>query len=197
MIPSNALMAARQYLAAVLANARCVVDATAGNGNDTLFLCKQTPADCRVFAFDVQLAAIRSATELITKHGFLDKVRWLHADHAQLANHVDGPVDAALFNLGYLPGQDHSITTSPASLAPALQGLVDLLAPGGRITLVAYPGHEPGLAEIDFLETTLSRYSQQQFVVTRLNFINQCNNPAILYTIGKARRDLNENSSSN
>ena len=197
MIPSNALMAARQHLVPVLPTARCVVDATAGNGNDTLFLCQQTPADCRIFAFDIQLAAIRSATDLIARHGFLEKVSWFHADHAQVKNHVDAPIDAAVFNLGYLPGQDHSVTTGPASLAPALQGVLDLLVPGGRSTLVAYPGHGPGLAEIDFLETTLSRYSQQQFVVTRLNFINQCNNPAILYTIGKARRDLNENSSSN
>ena len=197
MIPSNAMMAARQFLAAVLPNARCVVDATAGNGNDTLFLCQQTPADCRVVAVDIQLAAIQSATELITRHGYQDKVRWVHVDHAHLTEHVDGPIDAAVFNLGYLPGQDHSVTTNPASLGPALQGLLDLLAPGGRLTLVAYPGHGPGQAEIKFLETTLSQYPQQQFVVTRLHFINQCNNPAILYTIGKARGNSHENSSAN
>jgi len=197
MIPFNALMAARQFLASVLPNARCVVDATAGNGNDTLFLCRQTPADCQVVAFDIQLAAIRSATELIAGHGYQEKVRWIHADHAQLVEYIATPVDAAVFNLGYLPGQDHLITTGPASLGPALQGLLNLLAPGGRLTLVAYPGHGPGLAEIEFLETTLSQYPQQQFVVTRLNFINQCNNPAILYTIGKARGNPHENSSAN
>ncbi len=197
MIPSNALMAARQFLAAVLPNSRCVVDATAGNGNDTLFLCQQTPTDCRVVAVDIQLAAIQSATELIARHGYLEKVRWIHADHAHLSEHVDGPVDAAVFNLGYLPGQDHSITTDPVSIGPALKGLINLLAPGGRITLVAYPGHGPGQAEIEFLETTLSQYPQQQFIVARLNFINQCNNPAILYTIGKARGNPHENSSAN
>ena len=84
MIPSNAVMAARQHLVPVLPTARCVVDATAGNGNDTLFLCQQTPADCRIFAFDIQLAAIRSATDLIARHGFLEKVRLLNADHAQV-----------------------------------------------------------------------------------------------------------------
>ena len=83
MIPSNALVAARQFLAPALQQARCVLDATAGNGNDTLFLCQQTPPECRVFAFDVQPAAIQGASGRITQQGFGEKVCWIHDDHAK------------------------------------------------------------------------------------------------------------------
>lgn len=36
----------------------CCVDATAGNGNDTEFLCRLTGADGKVYAFDIQKAAV-------------------------------------------------------------------------------------------------------------------------------------------
>jgi tRNA1(Val) A37 N6-methylase TrmN6 len=197
MIPSNALIAARQYLVPALQGARCVLDATAGNGNDTFFLCQQTPPECRVFAFDIQSAAIQGASDRIAQQGYGDKVCWIRDDHAKLAEYVTMPLDAAMFNLGYLPGQDHSLTTTPVSLGPALADLLERLAPGGRITLVAYPGHAPGQAEIEFLEEWLPQCPQSRFVVSRLTFINQRNNPAILYMIGETRRKPHENSSSN
>ena len=197
MIPSNALVAARQFLAPALQQARCVLDATAGNGNDTLFLCQQTPPECRVFAFDVQPAAIQGASGRITQQGYGEKVCWIHDDHAKLAEHVTMPLDAAMFNLGYLPGQDHGLTTTPDSLERALTVLLERLAPGGRITVVAYPGHAPGRAEIEFLEEWLPQCPQSRFVVSRLTFINQKNNPAILYMIGETRRKPHENASAN
>jgi len=196
MIPTNAVIAARDYLKPALLEATCVVDATAGNGNDTLFLCRNTPAECQVWACDIQATAIQSATELILRQGWAGKVHWLQIDHARLTDHVDVPIDAAVFNLGYLPGYDHAVTTNPQSLGPALTGLLNLLKPQGRIAIVAYPGHGPGRTEAAFIEEFLAECPQKLFVVTRLEFINQRNNPAILYTIGKTRRNLHEDASS-
>lgn len=195
MIPSNAVAASRIYLEPALVKAFCVVDATAGNGHDTLFLCRQTPPECRIWAFDIQVAAIQSATELICSHGFAGKVRWIQDDHARMSEYIDVPIDAAVFNLGYLPGHDHSVTTHPQSLGLALTSLLGQLRPGGRVSLVAYPGHGPGLAEVEFVEDYLAECPQKIFVATRLAFINQRNNPAILYTIGKTGRNLHEDTS--
>ena len=197
MIPSNALIAAQQFLLPALQHARCVLDATAGNGNDTLFLCQKTPPHCQVIAFDIQQAAIRSASRRIGQHGYNEKVRWIHDDHAKLAQFVTLPLDAAMFNLGYLPGQDHCLTTTPVSLGTALASLLERLAPGGRITVVAYPGHAPGRAEIEYLEDWLARCPQSRFIVSRLTFLNQRNHPAILYMIGETRRKPHENASTN
>ena len=195
MIPRNAVEASRLFLAPVLANAACVVDATAGNGHDSLFLCKQTKPECRVWAFDIQAAAAAACGKLLAQHGFADKVRLIQADHALLREVIREPVDAAIFNLGYLPGHDHAVTTRVESLAPALDSLRDLLAPGGRIALVAYPGHSPGRLEMEFLEEYLPRWSQQVFTISRLSFINQKNYPAVLYSIGKTGRKQHENTS--
>ena len=195
MIPRNAVEASRLFLAPVLADAACVVDATAGNGNDSLYLCKKTKPECRIWTFDIQAAAIAASGKLFAQHGFTEKVRLIQADHALLREVIREPVDAAIFNLGYLPGHDHSVTTRVESLAPALEALRDLLAPGGRIAIVAYPGHPPGRLETEFLEEYLPRWPQQVFTITRLSYINQKNNPAILYSIGKTGRKQHENTS--
>ena len=189
MILHNAIEASRVFLTPALAQAGCVVDATAGNGHDVLFFCQHTKPDCRIWAFDIQPAAIQSCERLLEQHGFCGRVRLIQADHAHLAEYVDAPVNAAIFNLGYLPGQNHVVTTTPSSLAPALEGLLGLLAPGGRIGIVAYPGHESGRQEIAFLESFFPGCSQRLYTITRLSFINQINHPAILYSISKARRD--------
>ena len=195
MIPRNAVEASRLFLAPVLADAACVVDATAGNGHDSLYLCKQTKAECRVWAFDIQAAAVASCGKLLAQHGYADKVRLIQADHALLREVIREPVDAVIFNLGYLPGHDHAVTTHLESLAPALDALRDLLAPGGRIAIVAYPGHPPGRLETEFLEEYLPRWPQSVFCISRLSFINQKNYPAILYSIGKTGRKQYENTS--
>ena len=189
MIPRNAVDASRLFLEPALAQAGCVVDATAGNGHDVLFLCKHTNPDCRIWAFDIQPAATASCERLLKQHGCYGRVRLIQADHAILTDYVTEPVHAAIFNLGYLPGQDHAVTTNPSSLAPALAGLLGLLTPGGRIGIVAYPGHDPGRLEVDFLESYLASRPQRQYTITRLCFINQINHPAILYSIVKTRRN--------
>lgn len=49
--------------------AECCVDATAGKGKDTLFLCENMPPQGKVFAFDIQKEALDLAEELLQKNG--------------------------------------------------------------------------------------------------------------------------------
>jgi hypothetical protein len=67
-------------------------------------------------------------------------------------------VDAAMFNLGYLPRGDRRIVTRPSTTIPAIAALLDRLAPNGRISILAYRGHSEGLEEYEavraFLEQT-------------------------------------------
>ena len=189
MIPSNAPAAARFFLSQVLPTAACVVDATAGNGHDTLFLCQNSPANCQVWSFDLQQEALTACGELLARHGFAHKANLILADHATLREYIGASVDAAMFNLGYLPGHDHTVTTRPQSLRPALDGLLALLAPNGMVTIVAYPGHEPGQVEIEFLEAYLRLLPQNIYTAAKFSYMNQKNFPAILYFIGKTRRN--------
>ncbi len=124
-----------------------VVDATVGNGHDTLFLADQVgPSGC-VIGFDVQQAALDQAAVLL---GARSNVRLVHAGHERLAEHLvddDVRLAAVMFNLGYLPGADKSITTDTATTLAALQQALARLAIGGLVTLVLYPGHAGGVDE--------------------------------------------------
>jgi len=139
-----------------LEKARYSIDATCGNGHDTLFLAKNTSE--HVFAFDVQEQAINQTKQKIDGINKSDLVTLFLASHEQmdaLLNSSDSfkndsdvnQFDAIIFNLGYLPRSDKSITTQASSTLKALEQSIVLLAPEGAITLLCYPGHDGGSSE--------------------------------------------------
>jgi predicted methyltransferase len=128
------------------------IDATAGNGCDTLFLARQVGAAGRVYAFDIQPAALAATRHLLAAEDLLDRAVLLPAGHEQMARELPGltgTVRAIMFNLGYLPGGDKSVITLPGTTLAGLAAALCMLAPGGLITLVCYPGHPGGAAEAD------------------------------------------------
>ena len=66
-----------------------------------------------------------------------------------MEQYVTGPVDVVVFNLGWLPGGDHTITTHVGSTLDALNAALRLIKPGGLITVCAYPGHAEGACELE------------------------------------------------
>jgi predicted methyltransferase len=130
------------------------VDATAGNGHDTLFLARQVGPQGSVHAFDRQAEAIESTRRHLaaSMEGTADVGLHLcgHEEAGRvLASLSVSGIHAAMFNLGYLPGGDKSVTTQPATTLEALSALARLLLPGGLISVVAYVGHPGGLDERD------------------------------------------------
>ena len=124
-----------------------VVDATCGNGQDTLFLARMVGPLGKVWTFDVQAQALDKARELLREAGCLSRVNLVHDGHEQLAGHVDGPVQAVVFNLGYLPGSDKTCITRPESTLAALEQADKILFPGGIIVIAVYTGHPGGNKE--------------------------------------------------
>lgn len=182
---ANALTMARQLLLNRLATARTVVDATAGNGHDTLFLAANTPADATVWAFDLQQDALDATSRRLAEHNLSGKCRLICDCHSLVADHVERPVDAAMFNLGYLPGGDHSFTTCVETTIAALGAMTSLLSPGGIVTIVAYPGHDTGEEENTAVAEFLATLPQAAFTAAAWRMLNQRNRPPILYIIGK------------
>ncbi|MDR7865304.1 MAG: class I SAM-dependent methyltransferase [Sporomusaceae bacterium] len=185
MTIANALTMARHLLQDRLATARTVVDATAGNGHDTLFLAANSPADALVWAFDLQPEALEATGRRLAEHGLAGKCRLLCACHSRVAEHVDGPIDVAMFNLGYRPGGDHCFTTGVETTVAALGAITRLLAPGGIVTIVAYPGHDAGEKENTAVAEFLATLPQADFTAAAWRMLNQRNRPPILYIIGK------------
>ena len=60
---------AQQAVAAVLGPGGLAVDATVGNGHDTLFLARRVAPRGRVFGFDIQPAALAGARRRLAAAG--------------------------------------------------------------------------------------------------------------------------------
>jgi tRNA A58 N-methylase Trm61 len=134
------------------------IDATAGNGHDTVFLAEAVGKTGRVLAIDIQEEAITSTSAYLAKEGLSGRVTLRHGNHVDLAEMASGDRPAAVvFNLGYLPGGDHAIITRTDNTLRALAVVAEILKPGGTIAVVCYPGHgggeEEAQATLDFFHS--------------------------------------------
>ena len=154
------------------------VDFTMGNGYDTLFLSKLVK-NGKVFSFDIQESAIASTRVRLLENGICN-VTLIHDSHTRVKDYVSGPIYAAMFNLGYLPGGDKSIHTMTESTLEAVNAALDLLAPGGVITISVYPGHDEGEREGCAVVKLLEEKDKREFSILQLRMINSPTSPFIL-----------------
>lgn len=138
-----------------------VIDATAGNGLDTEFLAEEVGSEGHVLAVDLQDEAIAATrSRLAAAPDLAERVELVQGDHAQLLDLAPSPwrgqVAAVLFNLGYLPAGERSVTTSAATSVPAADAALKLLRPGGLLAIAIYTGHDAGAAEADALRAWAS-----------------------------------------
>ena len=164
------------------------IDATAGNGYDTIFLAEQVGPSGKVIAIDIQDCAIRSTQEKLESAGLINRVRLVTDDHSTflkklITNNV-GKVAAITFNLGYLPGSDKSIQTRPESTEEALTASIQLLSPGGYLCVTAYRGHGGGIAEAETVEAFM-RKSQKEGHSVDYHEPESSNSPPILWVLKK------------
>ncbi|RHW40818.1 16S rRNA (cytosine(1402)-N(4))-methyltransferase [Neobacillus notoginsengisoli] len=180
---------ARNLLEKAVGAGGAVVDATMGNGHDTLFLARLVGKNGAVFAFDVQPEALEATRERLSEHDALNQASLFLAGHEQAAEFIPasyhGKIKGAIFNLGYLPGSDKSVITKPATTIAAVEKLLEMMAPEGIIVLVVYHGHEGGAAERDSLIDYVSRLDQKKAHVLQYQFINQQNHPPFIIAIEK------------
>jgi SAM-dependent methyltransferase len=188
----NAIKLAQRLLLDKVNNAQRVVDATAGNGKDTLFLAKNSSKDAAVWSFDIQEIAILKTKQLLSHHKLNDKVELIVDSHANIDCYITEPIDVAMFNLGYLPNADHKITTEDQSTITALHKILGLLSTGGMITLVAYSGHQKGYWEQKAVQELFTSLPSELFTVGCWSMINHSNNPPILYVVEKTRGEAYE-----
>ncbi len=167
------------------------VDATAGNGHDTLFLAQLIGPEGKVFAFDVQAQAITATGQLLQRRGVPEHCYTLIQDsHTTLAERLPaaapGKLAAVIFNLGYLPGGDKTIITCARTTLPAVRTALALLRPGGLLLLVLYPGHAGGAEEAQVLRGFASGLLPRQWQVTEYSTLNARNASPSVLVIEKA-----------
>ena len=186
-----ALAFARQLIEGRLKNGGRALDGTAGNGRDTLFLAQLVGGNGKVWAFDIQAQALSNTAGLLRENGVEERVELIAASHADLADYVREPLDAAMFNFGYLPDGDKTVTTKADSSVRAMQAAAALLAEGGLLTAVVDSGPPAGRAEAAAIEQWAAALPQEQYQVLHYRFTNQRNYPPQLLAIEKRIRKPN------
>jgi len=147
----------------------CAVDATVGNGHDTLFLSREVSEQGIVFGFDIQQAALASTRRRLEEAPSPATIELFLASHAHLKDLIPRQyhhkVKVVMFNLGYLPGGDKGIITQSESTLSALNQACELICPGGLITVMVYPGHSGGDVESQAVLEWCTQLERSQFEV--------------------------------
>lgn len=177
---------AHQILKETIKEGDVVVDATSGNGNDTLFLSKLVGNSGKVFAFDIQRQAIETTKDLLTNNN-CSNVQLIHDSHEKINTYIQAEhqIAGAIFNLGYLPRSDKKIITQSDSTIRAIDSLAQRLKKQAIIAIVVYYGHDGGNEEKDAVIDFTSKLDQKQFSVLTYQFINQKNNPPFVIAVQK------------
>lgn len=156
------------------------IDATMGNGNDTLLLSTLAGETGKVFAFDIQESALESTKKHLLEAGVPENYTLLLESHTKINAYASpGSVSCIVFNLGYLPGGDHSLAIKGASTIEALKQALILLQKGGLISLCIYSGGDSGFEERDMVLSWLSRLDPKKYLVIRSDYYNRPSNPPI------------------
>jgi len=178
---------ARELIENALFDGARAVDATMGNGHDTLWLCERVGADGRVYAFDVQADAVERTRARLVEAGIAERALLFCRGHQHMAECVTEPVDAVVFNLGWLPGAEHGVTTLTETTLRAANAALDILREDGLMTICIYPGHEEGERELNALMRWASGLDSVRYDVLLKTYLNQPNDPPQMIAVRKKR----------
>jgi predicted methyltransferase len=180
---------AKTLLETAITSGDIVVDATLGNGHDTVFLANLVGEHGHVYGFDIQKKALINSQHHLEESRLINRVTLFKKGHEQISSCIPpthhGKITAAIFNLGYLPGGDKSIVTKPATTISAVEQLLSIMAPEGIIVIVIYHGHPGGDVERNSLLQYVKTIDQKKADVLQYNFINQANYPPFIIAIEK------------
>ena len=167
-----------------------LIDATCGNGHDTLRLARMQPS--KLYAFDIQQAAVDSTRKLLESNGFKDSIdegiiELICASHENMESYVREKADVIVFNLGYLPGSDKSNTTTEYSTLKAVSASLELLKENGLVCIAIYSGHEEGSKEKTALLNWSSDLDPSVYHAVYISMRNQKNHPPEILLVTRKR----------
>lgn len=172
--PLNSLGLSHQFMAAHIREGDVCIDATAGKGRDALFLCRLVGESGRVIAMDIQEDAVAQTIALLTDEGCMDRATVVQDCHSRMGAYAaPETVAGIMFNFGWLPGGDHTTFSHGDTSIAAISAGLELLKPGGVMTLCIYHGRENGTAERDAVLAYLPTIDSRRYTVIRGDFTNR------------------------
>ncbi|KAJ8627280.1 hypothetical protein MRB53_020587 [Persea americana] len=170
-----------------------VVDATCGNGHDTLVLLKFIADDSGkgcVYAMDIQDSALKSTCSLLDRSvgpSERELVKLFSLCHSRMEDVIPKGASVRLvaFNLGYLPGGDKTVITTSKTTLPALQAASRILRSEGLISVMVYVGHPGGREELETVQTFASGLPVETWVCCKFEMLNRPNSPVLILIFKK------------
>lgn len=141
----NHLDLAFQHWKQILKPTDTAIDATCGNGKDTLRLAQLLPQG-KVIGIDIQEQATQNTALRVSQHS--ERVYLFCQSHAAFPQMAyENPIKLIVYNLGYLPGGDKKLTTKVFSSLESIQKALELISDDGAVSVTTYPGHPEGALE--------------------------------------------------
>lgn len=160
------------------------VDMTLGKGNDLIKILDRLDKG-HVYGFDIQALALEKTRKRL--EGKKQAYSLIQDGHENILNYLEGPVDFAIYNLGYLPSGDKKIITQGESTLASLKALLSILNDGGLVVMSFYLGHDGGQEEYDRTMGYLEELDQKDYSVLNFRYINQINKPPQVVVIEKVK----------
>lgn len=182
--PNNTSSLIDYILKNYIKNDMIIADMTLGNGYDSCNILSYLNGTGFLYALDIQDLAINKSMENLKKINY-NNYKLIKDSHINFDKYIKEEIDLAIFNLGYLPGGDKSITTKSEDVLICIEKLLVKLKNNGLVLLTLYPGHKNGADEKECLEKYFKILNQKNFNVLKYDFINQKNNPPYVIMIEK------------
>lgn len=180
---------AEEMLRGALTEGSVAVDATLGNGHDTLNLCKAVGDSGKVYGFDIQATAVENTRARLLENDLADRAVLINDGHQNMERYIEPETaDAVLFNLGWLPGAAHGVTTLVPTTLAAVTAALNVLKEDGILTICVYPGHDEGAREREALIEWAKQLDGARYDALIKCYLNQSNDPPLLIAVHKMKQ---------
>lgn len=181
---------AMHIISAYIEKGSIIVDATCGNGNDTLSLAQSLPS--KLYCFDIQKDAIDKTRSLLLDRGYAKSlndgtIKLICDTHSNMSDYVKEAPNVIVFNLGYLPGGDKEKSTTKTTTLEATSQALELLAKNGVLSIVMYSGHPEGYEEKQSLVSWSKTLDSKIYHSAYISFTNQYNSPPEILMITRKK----------
>ena len=173
----NLLEIEKNFLIPHIKKGGVAVDFTMGNGHDTLWLSEAMGEGGKVYAFDIQPQALESSRRLLEAENAPKNYTLILDSHSNVMDYVSEKICVGMFNLGFLPGGDKSITTKRETTMVAIRAAIDLLDDDGALLIAVYPGHAEGTIEGELIEEELSKLNRKELCASKFKIVNSPTSP--------------------
>lgn len=173
----NLLEVEKNFLIPHIKKGGVAVDFTMGNGHDTLWLSEAMGENGKVYAFDIQPQALESSRRLLESANAPENYTLILDSHSNVLDYVSEKICIGMFNLGFLPGGDKSITTKRETTMVAIRAAIDLLDDDGALLIAVYPGHAEGTIEGELIEEELSGLNRKELCASKFKIVNSPTSP--------------------